>query len=121
MSLPVCMSLRTRHSKSLKGKKTKQKLDNKLIYDNRCLLSDIKPLSFSLCSLPFTNLTVLSDVWPRDKGMIDLFCSTDRQSTFSLFKFNYTEQEKKDGRIWDRADETGRKRCYLDVEMEIRE
>lgn len=37
----------------------------------------------------------------------------------SLFKFNYGEQEKKDGRIWGRADEKWKTRYCLDVDEEM--
>lgn len=63
----------------------------------------------SLCSLLFTNLRALSAVQPRDKGMIDLFCSTDRQSTFRRSNLITQNKREKMGGYGTELTRNGRK------------
>lgn len=60
-------------------------------------------LSFSLC------LRALSAVQPRDKGMIDLFCSTDRQSTFRCSNLITQNKREKMGGYGTELTRNGRK------------
>lgn len=123
--------LRTKLNPS--GRKTKSKHINKFICDNKVWQVQ-NCLSEFLCLQYLTSLWALSAVWLWDKRMIDLFCCSDRQSTFrcsNLITQNKGKRWEDMGQSWretveqtlpGRRDEgmidEGEERCCRDSQVE---